>query len=407
MKRALCLVVAAFFTIVVPGKEAKADKTRPAAPPLLNIHEGAHWIWYAPKDLYDKHRQDFERFYPYADQAFDYLSDSWGLKPKGGPFVLYVNPKTGGAFATGDVAEVHAVTGKASPGIGVAYDAFVNEANGVAGYWGYALITHEMVNMFTGGAVSGGWPVDWWANHRSPFPLMTAVQVETALKPEVAVIHARQINDPLVKMFAALKDQYGWQMFRRAFREASADGINWDSIGQNPSALRTNYVCAYLQFRCAGGFDAAAERGRTQLRRGGRGQHCRCAQQMAWLAGEFRGAQIAACRLFARRLPGQLETPLTPPLFHQIGDKHLVPAAPFGPRPACGLLSYAAPVLAARRQGRLTGQSADECTRLLVHPHPLLLALRLGLPDDLLAVGVGGQLDFPCRHLAGAAVRRL
>lgn len=34
-----------------------------------------------------------------------------------------------------------------------------------------------MVNLFTGQVVSGGWPVDWWANHRSPFSLMTAVEI--------------------------------------------------------------------------------------------------------------------------------------------------------------------------------------------------------------------------------------
>ena len=91
-----------------------------------------------------------------------------------------------------------------------------------------------MVNLFTGAVVSGGWPVDWWANHPSPFPLMTAVEIEYVLVPEMAVFHDRQgRGDPLVVMFRKLKDQYGWSMFRKAFRTAIEDGINWDSFGHS------------------------------------------------------------------------------------------------------------------------------------------------------------------------------
>ena len=81
-----------------------------------------------------------------------------------------------------------------------------------------------------------------------PLPLMTAIQVETLLVPEMAVFHAKEgMHDPLVVMFTHLKDQYGWHMFQKAFSAAIADGINWDHLGANPSALRTAYVAAYLQ----------------------------------------------------------------------------------------------------------------------------------------------------------------
>ncbi len=215
--------------------------------PVIQIHEGAHWIWYAPEDIYQAHKADIQQYYAYADRAFEYLSQSWGLHPKKQHFDLFVRQQTGGAFAAGDIGEVHAVTGKTSPGIGVSYDAFYNVANGIKGYWGYVLITHEMVNLFTGQIVSGGWPVDWWADHVSPFPLMTAVQIEYALVPQVAIYHGRQLSGPLEKMFVHLKEQFGWALFRRAFRAAIQDGINWDRLGANPSALRTNYVAAYLQ----------------------------------------------------------------------------------------------------------------------------------------------------------------
>lgn len=214
---------------------------------IVKIYEGKHWIWFARDDQFEKYKEDIEKFYPYADKAFEYLKEAWGLELPLEKYFLLVWPRTGGGFATGDIGEIHSVRGEVSPGIGVSYDAFFNVVNGIRGYWGYVLITHEMVNLFTGQIVSGGWPVDWWADHRSPFPLMTAVEIEFALVPEVAVHHAKQMSDPLCQMFWKLKDQFGWYLFRKAFKMAKEDGINWDRIGENPSKLRTNYVCAYLQ----------------------------------------------------------------------------------------------------------------------------------------------------------------
>ncbi len=215
--------------------------------PVVKIHDGRHWTWYAQEDQYQAHKADIEAVYDYADRAFDALVAAWGMSPPNPTYALFVYPKPGGGFATGDIGEVHAVTAAPSPGIGCSFDAFFNVANGIKGYWAPVLITHEMVNLFTGNVVSGGWPVDWWADHVSPFPLMTAVQIEDQLRPDVAVFHAQQLSGPLEKMFVRLKDQFGWSLFRRAFSYAKADGINWDSIGENPSSLRTNYVCAYLQ----------------------------------------------------------------------------------------------------------------------------------------------------------------
>jgi len=159
-----------------------------------------------------------------------------------------VSPNHGGGFAVGDISEIRPLTGKPTAGIGCAYDAFSGKAHGIKAYWAHIIITHEMVNLCTGQVVGGGWPVDWWANHRSPFPLMTAVEIEYALVPQMAVFHDREgREDPLVGMFRQLKDQFGWAMFRKAFQSALGDGIRWDAFGANPSALRTAYVAAYLQ----------------------------------------------------------------------------------------------------------------------------------------------------------------
>jgi hypothetical protein len=246
--------------------------------PFVKVHEGKHWIWIARQDQYDAHKADIEALYDYADAAFDKLCDDWGLKPPRNQYALLVWDKTGGGFAAGDIGEAHQVTGTATPGIGVSFDAFSGTANGIKAYWAHILMTHEMVNLFTGQVVSGGWPVDWWANHRSPFPLFTAIQIESALVPEMAIYHAKDgMHDPLVVMFIHLKDQYGWHMFQKAFSAAIADGIKWDRIGKNPSPLLTAYVAAYLQIGApedisailaaqVPGYDAAKVRGILRAR---------------------------------------------------------------------------------------------------------------------------------------------
>lgn len=214
---------------------------------VVSVHDGKHWTWYARQDQFSANKKDYEALYDYADKAFDELTQFWGLKPPSDKYALLIYEKTGGGFATGNIGEVSAITKKGAPGIGVSYDAFFGSANGIKGYWAYVLITHEMVNLFTGQIVSGGWPLDWWANHRSPFPLMTAVQIEYSLVPNVAIHHNEQTKDPFVQMFVQLKSKYGWHMFRSAFKMAIDDGIHWDRLGPNPGFLLTNYVCAYLQ----------------------------------------------------------------------------------------------------------------------------------------------------------------
>ena len=235
--------LAIFLAVLATTGAARAQQPR-----FEKIHEGKHWTWYARSDQFQQQKADIEALYAYADKAFDTLRESWGFQPPKPRYSLLVMDRPGGGFAAGDISEVRRINGQRSPGIGCSYDAFSGTANGIKAYWARILITHEMVNLFTGQIVSGGWPVDWWANHRSPFPLMTAVQIEYALVPRMAVFHERQgRSDPLVVMFLKLKDQYGWAMFRKAFRTAIDDGIKWDALGANPSAIRTAYVAAYLQ----------------------------------------------------------------------------------------------------------------------------------------------------------------
>jgi hypothetical protein len=232
------------LTLMIAGFQALAAAQTPQ---IVQIHEGKHWIWYARSDQFEGHRADIEKMYDYADRAFEALEFAWGMQPKEAHYTLLVYPKTGGGFAS-NVDEVSSIPGHPKRGIGISYDAFYNVAHSIKAYWAYVLITHEMTNMFTGELVSGGWPRDWWADDKSPFPYMTAVQIELKLVPEIGINHlADSHGDLLIATFMLLKDRYGWEMFRRAFQQAIDDKISWDRFGGNPSELRTNYVAAYLE----------------------------------------------------------------------------------------------------------------------------------------------------------------
>ncbi|MGA2618585.1 MAG: hypothetical protein ABSF26_13310 [Thermoguttaceae bacterium] len=160
----LTLAILCLFS-VVRGLAGEKDQhpTRAQTAPFVKIHDGRHWTWFARQDQYDAHKADIEAIYDYADRAFYKLCDAWGLKPPKDRYAMLVFDKPGVGFATGDIGEVHQVTGTASPGIGVSYDAFFGTDNGIKAYWAHILLTHEMVNLFTAQVVSGGWPVDWWA----------------------------------------------------------------------------------------------------------------------------------------------------------------------------------------------------------------------------------------------------
>ena len=91
-----------------------------------------------------------------------------------------------------------------------------------AGEWNsnqycYGIITHELCNLFTGECVTAGWPTEWWANHRSPFPTMIANEVMRTLIPKYYRMWG-DYNDPLVLMFERLYKTYPG-MFARMFRK--------------------------------------------------------------------------------------------------------------------------------------------------------------------------------------------
>jgi hypothetical protein len=120
--------------------------------------------------------------------------------------------------------------------------------------WSLVISDQELVNLFTG-SIYSGWPVDWWANHRSPFPIMVAVEVvrDLGYLQEANDYDHEFEKDPLYTWHKKVKTTFGWNLYRKMFSAMKEDGIRWDQIGSNPSKIRTNYVLAYMGIG-AGGF---------------------------------------------------------------------------------------------------------------------------------------------------------
>jgi hypothetical protein len=153
----------------------------------------------------------------------------------------------------------------ANVGVTVTGDAYPNGYTSetglsVPGFWGYLLTLHEFINVWTG-EMTSGWPTDWWADHRSPFPNamdeevfrdLGARQGNPVLTNAGIAQHERYTmseRDPEVLMFLSFFDRFGgFPAYNRVFALVRADGLQWDRLGvANPSALRTEYVIAYLQ----------------------------------------------------------------------------------------------------------------------------------------------------------------
>ena len=254
---AAMLLAAAVLCRFAPDAKAQTDD------PTILIHSGKHFIWYTKQSIWNAHQSDIAAMFDYMDMEFGQAVSDWGVSLPREQFYFWVDPHTGGGFAAGDIGEIHKMTGKIAPGIGVAYDAYYNmggPGRSIKAYWAYAIGTHETMNLLTGQALSGGWPRDWWADDISPFPAMSAVRIEMELgKGEISAAHDASFHgDKLYAMFKAIQARYGWTVIHKMLALAKADGVRWDRLdsGHNPSPILTAYVTAYMVL---GSYDSLGE----------------------------------------------------------------------------------------------------------------------------------------------------
>lgn len=114
------------------------------------------------------------------------------------------------------------------------------------------IVAHELTNLFAhhyGGA--GGYPADWWANGRSPFPEYVSCLVMEKLGEKDAAAYRRSVSrgKPDHDLYWKLHERFGFKLFSRFFALVQADGIDMGKIGApwpHPDERRSTYTIAYL-----------------------------------------------------------------------------------------------------------------------------------------------------------------
>jgi len=187
---------------------------------LIEIYRTDHWIWFSDPTIYDQNRAYIDPLLNWPETSYIQIAQWLALTLPPGSFdggrrAIFVDPNSG-------------YFGWAGGGnIGLGYQDFKDIPD-----WPWVVIPHETTNMFTGEGVTGGWPTDWWADGRSPFPAMVAVNVEKAYNVSYWQQHdAADSHDPQYAMFRdLLQAKYDWTLFQIAFANMRNDGVNLANI---------------------------------------------------------------------------------------------------------------------------------------------------------------------------------
>jgi len=213
------------------------------------IFRTAHWIWFSDPTIYSQYKQYIDPYLNWPEASYNQIAQWLGLNLPPGSFdggrrAVYVD------YNPGDFAWTSAGN------IGIAYQVFKDVPD-----WASVVIPHETANMFLGEGVTGGWPTDWWADGRSPFPAMVAVQVEKANNiPYWSAHDAVDSQDPQYVMFRdQLLGKFGWALFQNTFLLMIGSGVNLATIHsefESPNWYTLHYLkshtVAYYLSRAAG-----------------------------------------------------------------------------------------------------------------------------------------------------------
>lgn len=234
------------------GVSAPAASAHACSASQTEVYKSAKSAWCVENEIVAQFGAFPQPFFAFGDSIVDTLVTLFGV-PAEGLYTYEASVQTGGAH-----------TGSECCGLGVTVtgDAFYNNGYGVAGFWGYLLSLHEMINDFTG-QVSSGWPTDFWADHVSAFPnsmdwhimeTLGAMNGDDNLTKASAAQKKRfypggDSEDARVAMFDQIFDlpNYGYPGYSRVFGFVTGDDLSWDGLGvPNAHQKRTEYVMAYL-----------------------------------------------------------------------------------------------------------------------------------------------------------------
>jgi hypothetical protein len=241
---------------------------QPAQVDYVEVYSSKYTKWCVDAKFWPSNSHSIRQFFAYYDYLVPQMSSLFNINlPL--PLVIEATWPDGSACACGPKfgGQVRvALTGDAFS------NTFTNPQNNqsIPGFWGYLLPMHETVNTLTGQIGGGGWPTDWWADHRSPFPNAMDEQImryigtnqnnQTVLNAASAQ-HERFADpkqsgfDSEIAMFDNFFSRFGgFPTFARFFSLVRNDGIQWVPVAQDPtytpdnntSPLLSEYVIAYL-----------------------------------------------------------------------------------------------------------------------------------------------------------------
>lgn len=277
---ATALVVSAWVLFTAPclarncGLDQNGANTGKAN--YIEVYTSKYAMWCVDESFWPENSEQIKKFFPYYDGVVARLISLFRIDIEL-PFVVEITTPSKGACACGPrfgKKRSIIITGSAFTGHegGSFPGLFVNPQTKqtIPGFYGYLLTLHETLNAFTGKIGGGGWPTDWWADHRSPFPNAMDEQVmryignaqnNQTLKDAAEAQHVRFAHpdqksyDRQVVMFDNLFDQFGgFDGLSRFFHLVDEDGIRWPVVGRDPtfsgddnhSEQLSEYVIAYL-----------------------------------------------------------------------------------------------------------------------------------------------------------------
>jgi hypothetical protein len=221
--------------VVVTGLDA-----RPVAKPVARAGDKviyssavAQWEIYDPA-VYTQFKANFDEVIGILDRGYA------GIVKRLGP--------TGLALPIRVVIEQGGCCGGWTGGGDVGYaDGDFKDKGGMD--WIRGVVLGEVTNAWVG-QVCDNWPSDWWVDGVWYFPGFVVVEVMKEVTSEMTAttweVHEKYPTYPIYVLFRELLAEKGWPMYQDFFASVKADKMQWGQIGANPSAIKTNYIVAYM-----------------------------------------------------------------------------------------------------------------------------------------------------------------
>jgi hypothetical protein len=115
--------------------------------------------------------------------------------------------------------------------------------------WIRGVVLGEVTNAWVG-QVCDNWPSDWWVDGVWYFPGFVVVEVMKEVTDEMTAtsweVREKYPTYPMYRLFRELLMEKDWKGYQDFFASIKADKMQWGQIGANPSAIKTNYIVAYM-----------------------------------------------------------------------------------------------------------------------------------------------------------------